>query len=157
MQCERPGFNPWVGKIPWRREWLPTPVFLLGDPMDRGAWRAIVHGVAKSQTQLSSYPPAPPHTHTRLNHLAIQKILHNIINKILHAKSLQSCLTLCDPMDCNPPGSSVHEIVQARILEWIVISSSGGSSQPRDQTLISCVSCVLYLDSLPLSYLGSLR
>ena len=60
-------------------------------------------------------------------------------------------------MDCNPPGSSVHEIVQARILEWIVISSSGGSSQPRDQTLISCVSCVLYLDSLPLSYLGSLR
>ena len=98
-----------------------------------------------------------PSTHTRLNHLAIQKILHNIINKILHAKSLQSCLTLCDPRDCNPPGSSVHEIIQARILEWIVISSSGGSSRPRDQTLISCVSCVLYLDSLPLSYLGSLR
>ena len=38
-----------------------------------------------------------------------------------HAKSLQSCLTLCNPMDCSPPGSSVHEILQARILEWLVI------------------------------------
>ena len=154
--------DPWVGNIPWRREWLPTPLFLLVDPMDRGACSVIVHGVAKSQTQLSSYPSPPPHprhthTHTRLNHLAIQKTLHNIINQILHAKSLQSCLTLCDPMDCNPLGSSVREIIQARILEWIVISSSGGSSQPWDQTLISCISCVLYLDSLPLSYLGSLR
>ena len=37
----------------------------------------------------------------------------------MHAKSLQSCLTLCDPMDCNPPGSSDHDILQARILEWI--------------------------------------
>ena len=44
----------------------------------------------------------------------------------------QSCLTLCDPMDCSPPGSSVHEIFQARILEWVAISFSRGSSQPRD-------------------------
>ena len=40
--------------------------------------------------------------------------------------------TLCDPMDCNPPASSVHEIFQARILEWVAISFSRGSSQPRD-------------------------
>ena len=46
----------------------------------------------------------------------------------------QSCLTLCDPVDCSPPGSSVHGILQARILEWVAISSSMGSSQPRDQT-----------------------
>ena len=45
--------------------------------------------------------------------------------------SAQSCLTLCNPMDCSPPGSSVHGIAQARILEWIAISSSRGSSQPR--------------------------
>ena len=51
----------------------------------------------------------------------------------------KSCSTLCDPMDCSPPGSSVHGISQARILEWIVISFSRGSSQPRDQTLISCI------------------
>ena len=50
------------------------------------------------------------------------------------AKSLQSCLTLCDPMDYSPPGSSVHGILQARILEWGAISFSRGSSQPRDGT-----------------------
>ena len=55
---------------------------------------------------------------------------------------LQSCLTFCDPMDCNPPGSSVHEIFQARILEWVTISSSRESSQPRDQKQASCISCI---------------
>ena len=54
-------------------------------------------------------------------------------------KLLQSCLTLCDPMDCSPPGSSVDEILQARILEWVAISSSRGSSQLRDQTRISYI------------------
>ena len=54
----------------------------------------------------------------------------------------QSCLTLCHPTDCNLPGSSVYEIFQARILEWVAISSSGRSSQPRDWTHVSCVSCV---------------
>ena len=45
---------------------------------------------------------------------------------------------LCDPMDCSPPGSSVHGISQARILERVAISSSRGSSQPRNQTCVSC-------------------
>ena len=45
----------------------------------------------------------------------------------------QSCSTLCDPMDCSPPGSSVHGILQTRILEWIAIPFSRGSSQPRDR------------------------
>ena len=49
----------------------------------------------------------------------------------------QSCLTLCDPMDYSPPGSSVHGISQARILEWVAISFSRGSSQSRDQTRVS--------------------
>ena len=53
----------------------------------------------------------------------------------MHAQSLQSCQTLCDPMDCSPPGSPVHGISQARILEWVAISSSRGSSQPRDRTV----------------------
>ena len=47
-------FNPWVAKILWRKEWLPTPVFLLENSTDRGAWQAIVHGVTKSQTLLST-------------------------------------------------------------------------------------------------------
>ena len=52
----------------------------------------------------------------------------------MHAKLLQSCPTLCDSMDCSPPGSSVHEILQARILEWVAMPFSRGSSPPRDQT-----------------------
>ena len=49
-------------------------------------------------------------------------------------RGAQLCYTLCDPMDCSLPGSSVHGILQARILEWVAISSSRGSSQPRDRT-----------------------
>ena len=62
----------------------------------------------------------------------------------------------CDPMDCSPPGSSVHGIFQARILEWVAISSSRGSSCPRDQTHLSCL-CPLpwKVDSLHLSHLES--
>ena len=55
---------------------------------------------------------------------------------------LLSCLTLCDPMDYRPPGSSVHGILQARILEWAATPSSRGSSRPKNQTLISYVSCI---------------
>ena len=51
----------------------------------------------------------------------------------------KSCLTLCHPMDCSPPGYSIHGISQARILEWVVISFSKGSSWPRDWTFISCI------------------
>ena len=53
----------------------------------------------------------------------------------------QSYPTLCNPMDCSPPGPSVRDIFQARILEQVVIFYSKGSSQPRDQTHFSCVSC----------------
>ena len=48
----------------------------------------------------------------------------------VHAKSLQSCLTLCDPMDCSPPGSSVHGIFQGRILEWVPMPSSRDPPNP---------------------------
>ena len=56
-------------------------------------------------------------------------------------QSLQSCPTLCDPMDCSPSGSSVHGILQTRILEWVALPCSRGSSRPRDRTPVSCVSC----------------
>ena len=56
---ETPGFDPWVDKIPWRREWQPTPIFLLGNPTDRGAWRAAVHRVTKSQTRLKGFSTQP--------------------------------------------------------------------------------------------------
>ena len=63
----------------------------------------------------------------------------------------QSCLTLCDPIDCSLPGSYVHGILWARILEWAVISFSRESSQPRDQTHLLHCRQILYC----LSYQGS--
>ena len=67
-------------------------------------------------------------------------------------KSLQLCLTLCNPGDCSPPYSSVHGILQARILDWVVIPSSKGSSRNRDQISI----CVLHWQAgyLPLELPG---
>ena len=67
----------------------------------------------------------------------------------MHAKLLQSCSTFCDPMDCSPPAPLSMEILQARILEWVAMPSSRGSSQPRDRTCVSYISYigrqVLYL------------
>ena len=57
----------------------------------------------------------------------------------VYAKSLQSCPTLCHPMVCSSPGSTVYVILQARILEWFALPSSRGSSWPRDQTPVSCI------------------
>ena len=83
----------------------------------------------------------------------------------VYGKLLQSCPTLRDPMDCSLPGFSVHgilqarilhEILQVRILAWVAIFSSRRSSQPRDQTLVSCVSWHRQADSLLLNDCGSL-
>ena len=60
-------------------------------------------------------------------------------HNLLWVLSWLSCLILCNPMDYSLPGSSVHEILQARILEWVAISFSRGSSQPRDRNHISCI------------------
>ena len=63
---------------------------------------------------------------------ALSTDLRGLVHARVHAKLLQSCLTLCDHVDCSPPGSSVRGILQARILEWVVKPSSRASSQPRD-------------------------
>ena len=56
----------------------------------------------------------------------------------------QCCLTLCDRMECSPPGSSVHGILQARILDWVAISSSRGSFRARNRTQVFCIAAILY-------------
>ena len=71
--------------------------------------------------QVGSLPLAPP-----------GKPKYNSLSEVA-----QSCLTLCDPVDCRPPGSCVHGIFQARILEWVAISFSRGSARPKDRTLVS--------------------
>ena len=57
----------------------------------------------------------------------------------MQSEVAQLCPTLCDPMDCSPPVSSVHGIFQARVVEWVAISFSRGSSQPRDWTQVSSI------------------
>ena len=86
--------------------------------------------------QYSSYSPA----HTLTTWILI--IIYIYINICGYAKLLQSCPIFCDPMDCSPPSSSVHGILLARILEWVAIHSSWGSSQPRDLTQVSYVSYI---------------
>ena len=71
------------------------------------------------------------------------KIPHAISKEVLVA---QLSLTLCDPMDCSPPGSSIHEIFQARILQWVAISFSKGSSQPRDRAWVFCTAGIFFTD-----------
>ena len=63
-----------------------------------------------------------------------RKAMTNLVSELA-----QSCPTLCDSGHCSPQGSSVHGILQARILEWVAISFSRGSSQPRDWTQVSCI------------------
>ena len=64
------------------------------------------------------------------------------VGPCIRAKSLQSYPTLCDSVDCSPPDSSVHGILQARVLKWVAMPSSRGSSWPRDQTHVSHFFCI---------------
>ena len=88
-----------------------------------------------------------PYFVSSLQTLLETKIIQNLINtgKSLKGESwccliAKLCLNnFCNPMDCNPPDSSVHGISQARILEWVAISFSRGSSRPRDWTCVSCI------------------
>ena len=112
----------------------PFQYSYLENPRGRGAWwHAVIHGVSKSRTWLSNW--------TELNHfLYIIIFLQDMIlrkGKESESEVAQLCLTLCDPMDCSLPGSSIHGILQARILEWVAISFSSGSSWPRDRTQVS--------------------
>ena len=69
----------------------------------------------------------------------------------MRAKLLRSCLTLCDPMDCSPEGFSVQGILQARKLEWVTMTFSRGSSQPRDRTHVSLPLLLWQGGTLPLT------
>ena len=96
---------------------------------DREARCAVVHGVTKSWT-LSDWITIPRRNLNSSPWISID---------VFYVKSLvtQSCPTLCNPMDCRLPGSSIHGIFLARVLEWVAISFSRGSSQTRDWTGVS--------------------
>ena len=122
-------------------------VWLFCHPMDCSLPGSSVHGIFQARilewvaipfSRGCSRPgiePGFPAFRQILYHLSHQG---NPYNRIC-AKSLQSCPTLCNPMDCSLPGSSVHGILQARILEWVAVSSCRRSSQPRDGTCVSYI------------------
>ena len=135
-------FNPCVGKIPWRRKWQPTPVFLPGKSHGRRSLVAYSPWGRKESDRTEWLP-----FHFQLlgvacgtGSLTRNQTWAPALGACVCAKLLQSCSTLCDPMDYSPPGFSVHGILQARILDWVAVPSRG-SSWPRDQTHICYVSC----------------
>ena len=139
------GSIPGLRRSPGEGNGTPLQYSCLENSMDGGTWKATVHGVAKSQTRLSDFTL---HTHiiARMNKSWVLHFCHCYtfwgqsnpgINCYIGAfvlalqclpyplacvQLLQSCPTLCNPMDCSLPGSSVYGILQARILEWVAIS-----------------------------------
>ena len=136
--------------------------------MDRGAWRAAAHMVERSQSRLndfrfhfdfapmilslsySCYLGFKKSQSTLDSWLIKKKRLFQSIHcafggqltksaKWKEVKITHSCWILCDPMDCSPPDSSVHGILQARMLEWVAIPFSMRFSPPGDQTRVSCI------------------
>ena len=150
-----------VGKILWRKKWQPTPAFLPAEPHGPSILR-----VTKSWMQPSMYtlerifwarlvkrrkfwrPPCQEEEEGFANIiLELMGLLWvGVWSKwdgaCVHAKSLQSCWTLCDPMDCSPPSFSVLGIFQAWILGWVAMPSYRESSQSGDWTHVSYVSCI---------------
>ena len=98
-----------------------------------------------SRLPLPSSPAHPPnkfpsHTDPLSHYIPSKQIsLTHILYPLCVCLVPQSCLTLCNPMERSLPGSSVHGILQARIVEWVTISFCRASSQPRDQTQVSCI------------------
>ena len=93
----------------------------------------IILGLAERSPEMNGIYPCAQITYVKQTCKPITLCVH------VHA---ESSLTICDPADCSPPGFSVRGILQARLLEWVAISSSRGSSQPRGWTHISWVSCI---------------
>ena len=151
LQCRRPGFKPWVRKIPWIRKWQPTPVFLPGESHEQ---RSLAGCSPWGHKELDMTKHTHTHTHT-LNLLPVSDsvwphrwqptrlprpwdspgkntrvgchFLLQCMKVKRESEVAQSRPTLSDPMDCSLPGSSVHGIFQARVLEWGAIAFSFSS------------------------------
>ena len=115
----RPGAGRWKVLLP-DHAWTPTP------PGPRCPCTRTQQTTPSSSLFLNAFPVSTaggPWYHSHLGGGLVAKL----------------CPTLCDPVDCCLPGSSVHGIFQARILDWVAISFSGGTSWPRDQTQVTCL------------------
>ena len=104
----------------------------------RGCKEQDMNGNTSKQVPISTWPW---NTHGSCESCLLFPRILDQFHYLLKVKVLvaQSCLTLCDPIDCSPPGSSVHGTLQTRIPEWVSISFSRGLSWPRDRTWVSCI------------------
>ena len=122
----------------WRRKWQPAPVFLPGEP--QGWWSAPLKPRSGGVNQgyraeyLRPMTESDFYSHVSLPGAGICLSSNYVCHPVLVA---QSCPTLCNPMNYSPPGSSVHGILQARILDWVPIPFSRESSRPSDRTWVS--------------------
>ena len=109
---------------------VAQPCLTLCNPMDYSLPGSSVHGILQARI---------------LEWVAISSCREACLQSLIfflnesESEVAQLCPTLCDPMDCSLPGSSIHRIFQARILEWIAISFSRGSSRPMNRTQVSCL------------------
>ena len=109
----------------------------LCDPMDYTAHGILQARILEWEAIPFSRGTSQPRDRALISHM-IQlrlKSQHSIVVVLV----TQSCMTICDAVDCSPTGCSVHGILQARILEWVVIPFFRGSSEPRDWTQVSCI------------------
>ena len=137
------------GSIPGLQRYLEYLLyFCLGQSTDRGSWCAPLGGIQspKGYKESDMTQQARVHLCTLFKarffhgHYPISFFKSSVVLPPLFGDGevAQSCPTLCDPVDCSLPGSSIHGILQARILEWVAISFSRGSSRPRGRTQVSC-------------------
>ena len=135
--------------------WLVTSYdWLFGNPMDCSPPGSSVHEifqarilewVAISFSRGSGIQPMSPALAGGFFTTEIFFFLKSPYLLKVKVLATQSCLTLCDSMDCCPPGSSIHGILQARILEWVALPFSRESSQPGNQTQVSHIACRFFI------------
>ena len=139
----------------WRRKWQPTPVFLPGESQGRQSLVGCsLWGPTESDTTEATQQQQSNQTERGKENSSKGTYLTNSTLWKVCVEVAQSCPTSCDPIDCSLPGSSVHGILQVRILEWVAIPFPRGPSQPRDRTQDYHIASRLFTF---LSYQGSPR
>ena len=135
---------PRSGKSPGGGHGNPLQYSCLENPVDSGAWWVPVHEVIKNQTWLKQLSMHSQYHHRKKQRKKERKKKRKKERRKERKKErkkenevAQTCPTLCNPVDYSLPSSSVHEILQARVLEWVAISFSRGSSLPRNWTWVS--------------------
>ena len=120
-------------------EWVSTPYSRVSSQSRDQTCISYISCIGRQVLYYFSPPGKPLTSVTSV--ISCQKCINSIESwkntRQPQSEVAQSCLTLCDPMNRNLPGASVHGIFQARVLEWVAICFSRGSSQPRDQTQVS--------------------